>query len=254
MIRLDATNKSIIVYSDVAATTTEPVFVSSWDDVAVPNQFAPGCNDGATNGSTQITMVASPAASMYRNIKYMSVANVDTAIHVITIALLNGATNRILVSVTLGIGEELIFNDGSGWAVLNNVGQLKVTGTTGANLKVGSVGFGLDNNGTVLPTGTKGFTTVPFSGTITGWVLFADQVGSVSIDVWKVPYAGYPPTVANSIVGTGNPSLTSQLINQSTNLSSWTNTTVNAGDIFAFTINSVSAITRLTMQLTIIKN
>jgi hypothetical protein len=256
MIRLDTTNKSIRIYSDVTATTAEPVWVTSFDDIQViPNKiFTPGSLDGSTNGTTPITVVSSPASGMYRNIKYINVCNVDSNVHVITVELLNNVTERKLIQVTLNPGEELIFNDGKSWTVYNSIGQIKVTGVSGANTMVGSVGFGIDNNGNVLTIGTKTYTTVPFSGTIVSWVLFADQIGSVVIDVWKAPYLTYPPTVANSITGTDLPTLSSQIKNTNLSLVAWTNTTVNAGDIFAFNINSVSTITRLTLQLKIIKN
>lgn len=255
MIRLDTINKSIRVYSDAVATTSEPVFVSSYDDIRVLNPaFTPGSQDGSLNGTTPVTVVNSPAASIYRNIKYVSVINVDTTTHQITVELLNGVDQRILFKVTLGIGEELIFNDASGWAVYNVLGELKITGESGANIKVGTIGFGIDNNGTVLSTGTKALPTIMFSGTIVSWVMYADQIGSVQLDIWKETYANYPPTVSNSIVGTDKPKLISQIKNINSNLSLWSNRVVNSGDIFAFNIDSVSTITRLTFVMKIIKD
>jgi hypothetical protein len=259
MIRLDSTTKSIRVYSDMTATTTEPVWVTSYDDImVVPNRiFTPGSFDGSLNGTTPIKIVEAPASGFYRNIKYVNICNVDTAAHEITVELYiedSPAISRKLLKVTLFPGEELIFNDGKSWTVYNNIGEIKITGESGANIKIGSVGFGLDNNGSVLTIGTKAYVTIPFSGTIVSWVLFADQIGSVQVDVWKAPYASYPPTVANTITGTDQPKLVSVIKNQNLSLGAWTNTVVNAGDIFAFNIDSVSTITRLTVQLKIIKD
>ena len=255
MIRLDTTGKSIRVYSDATATTTEPFFVTSYDDISLaPRSFTPGCSDGALNGTTPVTVVSAPASSVYRNIKYISVSNMDTTSHVITVELLEGLNQRTLMKVTLSIGDELIFNDASGWVVMNSAGEIKVTGASGANLKIGSIGFGLDNNGSVLTIGTKAYTMVPYSGTIVSWTVFADQIGSVVIDVWKDSYANYPPTVADTITGVDKPTLSAQIKNQNTSLTGWTNTTVNAGDVFAFNIDSVSTITRVTLQLKIIKD
>jgi len=255
MIRLDTVNKSIRIYSDATATTNEPNYATSWDDIRVVNpQFTPGSQDGALNGTTPIAVISAPASSIYRNIKYIHVANVDTVQHVITVELLNNGTQRTLLKVTLGIGEELIFNDGSGWMTLDNIGELKITGNSGANIKVGQIGFGIDNNGSVLTTGTKAYAVVPFSGTIVSWELFSDVAGNVVIDVWKAPYASYPPTVANTITGTDKPTLSSQQKNVDTVLTGWGNQVVNAGDIFAFNIDSVSTITRLNVSLKIIKD
>lgn len=259
MIRLDSTIKSIRVYSDMTATLTEPVWVTSYDDIMVtPNRiFTPGSSDGSLNGTTPVVVIAAPSSGMYRNIKYVNINNVDSAPHEITVELLvenSPAVQRKLIKVTLLPGEELIFNDGKSWTVYNNIGEIKVTGESGANIKIGSVGFGLDNNGAVLTIGTKAYATVPFSGTIVSWVIYADQIGSAQVDVWKTSYASYPPTVADTITGTDQPKLVTAIKNTNLSLGAWTNTTVNAGDIFAFNVDSVSTITRLTLQLKIIKD
>jgi hypothetical protein len=255
MIRLDTTSKSIRIYSDATATTSEPVFVTSYDDIRVVNPaFTPGSQDGSLNGTTPVTAVSSPVSPFYRNIKYISVANVDTAPHTVTIELLNGVDQRTLMKVYLEIGEELVFSDAAGWMVMNSLGEIRVTGESGQNIKVGSIGFGLDNGANPLTIGTKAYVTVPFSGTIVAWVVFADQIGDIQVDVWKDTYDNYPPTVADSIPGSDKPRLVSQIKNRNTNLTGWTDTTVNAGDIFAFNIDSVSTITRVTVHLKIMKD
>src|SRR6266850_1537158 len=71
-------------------------------------------------------------------------------------------------------------------------------------------GFG-DALGDVILTGPKGSMEVPFTGTIVGWTLLAEQSGSMVIDVWKTSFAGAQPTVANTITGSEKPTLSSAL-------------------------------------------
>jgi hypothetical protein len=74
--------------------------------------------------------------------------------------------------------------------------------------------------------------------------------GSMVLDIWKTAYAGYPPTVANSICAAALPTLASAIKYQDFVLSGWT-TTVNAGDVLRFNVNSATSVTRFLIELTI---
>jgi len=113
-----------------------------------------------------------------------------------------------------------------------------------------SIGITVDGGGSEITTGIKGEIIVPFSGTINGWYLTADQSGSIVIDVWKDTIANHPPTVADTITGTEKPTLSNARINYDTTLTSWT-TSVNAEDVFRFRVDSVSTITRATLVIKI---
>lgn len=97
----------------------------------------------------------------------------------------------------------------------------------------------------------RGFISIPFPCTITGWRLLADASGSIVLDVWKAAYASFPPTNANSIAGTEKPTLASQQKNEDTALSTWT-TSLSAGDVLAVEIESASTVkwVELTLNLT----
>jgi hypothetical protein len=115
---------------------------------------------------------------------------------------------------------------------------------------VASTGFTLviDNRGSAIGTGIKANVRIPFNCTVTGWTLTADQTGSIVIDVWKDTYANYPPTSGDSIAGTEKPTLSSATKNEDTSLSTWT-TSLNAGDILRFNVDSVSTVTRAELHL-----
>lgn len=110
--------------------------------------------------------------------------------------------------------------------------------------QTGSFGITIDGGGSAITTGVKGYVTIPYDCTITGWTLVADVSGSVVIDVWKDVYANYPPTVADTISGTEKPTLSSAIKNQDLSLSTWT-TTVTAGDVIGFNVDSADTITRV---------
>jgi hypothetical protein len=117
--------------------------------------------------------------------------------------------------------------------------------------RVSVVGITIDGSLSVPATGTKGFFQVPYSGTITGWTLLADQSGSAVLTVKKSTYAGSPTT--SSIVASAPPTLSSQQNATSTTLTGWT-TTVTAGDVLEYDLTSASALTRLTLELQITRS
>jgi len=108
-----------------------------------------------------------------------------------------------------------------------------------------AVGFTTDGAGSVLTTGVKGYIWCPFAGTIQSWYVVADQVGSVSLDVWKVAGPAIP-TIANTIVGADPPILVGQQANSNTVLTLWA-IPVSVGDMFGFNITSVATIKRVTL-------
>lgn len=114
--------------------------------------------------------------------------------------------------------------------------------------KVITLTFIIDGGGSAITTGQKGHLEIPFACTITGWTLLADQSGSIVIDVWKDTYANFPPTVADTIAGSEKPTLSSAQKNQDLTLTSWT-TSVAAGDILAFNVDSVATVTRVTLSI-----
>jgi len=117
----------------------------------------------------------------------------------------------------------------------------------------GVIGVTIDGGGSAITTGQKGYVSVPFDCTITGWTLVADQSGSIVIDVWKDTYANFPPTVADTIAGTEKPTLSSVQKNEDSNLTTWT-TAIAAGDVIGFNVDSASTVTRVTLTLKITRS
>lgn len=91
---------------------------------------------------------------------------------------------------------------------------------------------------------------VPYSGTITKVSLLADATGSIVIDIWKDTYANYPPTVADTICAAAKPTLSSANKSEDSTLTGWT-TSVTAGDVLKFNVDSVSGLTQVALLLEI---
>jgi hypothetical protein len=107
----------------------------------------------------------------------------------------------------------------------------------------------IDGGGSAITTGVKLDVEIPFACTITAARLFADQSGSIVIDVWKDSYANFPPTVADTITASAKPTLSTAAKSQDTTLTGWT-TAVAAGDILRFNVDSATTVTRVTLSLT----
>jgi hypothetical protein len=127
MIVLDTTSKSITIVMSGAAATTNPSFTAAYADNN-GTTFTEGANDGVLNGTTPVTVVAAPAASTRRIINTITVENNDTAAVTITVGYLNTASTRVIVNVTLQVGDTWT-TDGA----YDNTGSLKQTSGGGGS-------------------------------------------------------------------------------------------------------------------------
>jgi hypothetical protein len=144
--------------------------------------------------------------------------------------------------------------------VLTGSGRVSVTdGGAGGNVtidlennsRIRQIGITIDGGGSVITTGVKGYRSSPWTGTIVGVRLLADQSGSAVLDIWKDTYANYPPTVANTITASAKPTLSAAIKSEDTTLTGWT-PSVTAGDVFGFKVDSASTVTWLVLELSIL--
>ena len=99
-----------------------------------------------------------------------------------------------------------------------------------------------------VSTGIAGWLEVPFACTITSATILADASGSAVVDIWKDTYANYPPTNADSITSSTPPTLSGAIKNTDPTLSGWT-TSIAAGDILYFNVDSATTVKQLTVSL-----
>jgi len=111
----------------------------------------------------------------------------------------------------------------------------------------------IDGGGAVITTGVKypGL-QIDFNCDIKEVSLFANASGSCVIDVWKDTFANYPPTNADSITASAPPTLSTAQTSVDTTLVGWI-TTIGAGDILLFNVDSVATITSVTVSFKLMR-
>ncbi len=127
---------------------------------------------------------------------------------------------------------------------VSSIGETGPQGEPGPS--EGSLNFVIDGGSSVITTGIKGFVEWGFNATVTGWTILADVVGDIVVDVWKDSYGNFAPTIADTIAGSERPTLVAAQKNQDLSLTSF-QTTVLEGDIWAFNIDSISSIKKVTI-------
>ena len=122
---------------------------------------------------------------------------------------------------------------------------------------IAAIEYDIDGGGSVITVGMKGGLEIPFACTILGWTIFECSdtpiTSSIVVDVWKKPYTTYPPTVSDSITGSEKPTLSNVIKNQDLTLTTWT-TSVSAGDILFFNVDSVTSAKKVVVSLKVQKS
>lgn len=157
---LDATTKSIVAVMSGAAATTNPDFTAAYAD-STGALFTEGANDGAFNGTSQVTLVSAPAASTRRVIKSLTIKNRDTAAVTITISYNNNSTLRSIAKVTLAVGDTWT-TDGTfdtNGNLKQSMGTVNLASQVTGTLPVGNGGTGATTlTGVLKGNGTSAFT------------------------------------------------------------------------------------------------
>ena len=116
------------------------------------------------------------------------------------------------------------------------------------------IGMIIGDGVAVISTGIAGFVSVPATGTITKVRLLSSDPsvtsGSIVIDIWKDTYSNYAPTVADTITASAKPTISSAIKSEDSTLTGWT-TSVTAGDVLAFKVDSVTSLKRVTIEITV---
>jgi hypothetical protein len=124
-----------------------------------------------------------------------------------------------------------------------------VVDSIGVNNNQGAIPFIIDGGGSAITPGNKGNLYIPFACFINAWEIIADQSGSIVVDILRANLA--VPTV--SIVGAGNkPTLTAQQLAAAVP-SGWTSVAFAVDDFIAFSVTSALTVTRVTVNLRILK-
>jgi hypothetical protein len=112
--------------------------------------------------------------------------------------------------------------------------------------------FGDGTNAIVAATEREQWLECNFDGTIEGYSLTADAVGSLVIDLWKDTYANYPPVVADTITASDKPTLSATQKQQNTTLTGWT-TAITRGQTIKAHVDSAGTVKAATLTLYVVK-
>jgi len=119
-------------------------------------------------------------------------------------------------------------------------------GGPGGGDTTGQLGAAFDGGLSVLVAPKYQDVVAPYAGTLTGWVVYAQQAGDITFGVSVATPAAFP--TFTDIVGAAAPALSADDAATSAGMAGWT-LTVNAGDIFRFTMSAVSAIRQAVVVL-----
>lgn len=160
-------------------------------------------------------------------------------------------TNGLLAQTAADTFAGRTLTGGVGTTVTNGngvAGNPTVVLSANAQIKTFTVCF----RGGDLAVGGKLRFMVPFAHTITEWTIFSDASCSVVMDVWRDSYANYPPTVADTIITSEKPTLSTASKNQDTSLSSTWSVTGAAGSFYIVNIDSLTlgSATEITLSIT----
>lgn len=176
-------------------------YVANYVDITTTT-FVPGSSQGTISIAGTTTMIAAPAASTQRQVKSLFIRNTTTAGMAITVKKDVSATEYVLLSITLGAGEFLEYQDATGFIVKNASGQEKQTatdtvGTTGRALELLKVGTATEAAGVRYcfnkDSGSPG-AWVPGAPGLNGWwtdastaTNAANPAGATQCGCWQLP-------------------------------------------------------------------
>jgi hypothetical protein len=143
---LTSATQTIEVITSAALSGTVSAFWTDIDKTAA-TVILPGSAVATITTATTTTLVAAPAANIYRQIAGLSYKNNTLGNQTVTFQKDVGGTNYPLAQAVLAINESLHFESGQGWYVLDATGSRKGIGATGA--------AGVNGGGTILGSGTS---------------------------------------------------------------------------------------------------
>ena len=216
--------------ADIADSSNKR-YVTDAQLVVIGNTSGTNTGDNATN---------SQYSGLVSNATHTGDATGATAL---TLATVNGNVGSF-TNASITVNAKGLITAASNGTAVGVIGQLATM--------VASFGCTIGDGVNVITTGQSATVIVPFGMTITGWTIVectdTPVSSSIVVDVWKDTYANYPPTVADTIAGSEKPTLSTGTKGQDLSLSTWT-TSVAAGDIIKFNVDSVTSAKRISITV-----
>lgn len=123
MIILNNASDTLQAFMGEAIATVNPDFIVSWADKA--SILLPNRDIGALNGTADVTMVVGSATDV-RMLRALTICNIDTIIHTITVQFNDTTNDRVIVdALSLNPGETLYWSPEAGWKIQPGDGNSK---------------------------------------------------------------------------------------------------------------------------------
>ena len=123
--------------------------------------------------------------------------------------------------------------------------EISLTGLSGMDK---AITFIIDGGGAEIAVGQHGHLEIPFACDIQSVTMYADQSGTIVVDIWNDTYANFPPTDADSITAAAHPTIGGAQKSFNDTLTGWT-TALAAHTCLAYNVDSVITIERVTICL-----
>jgi hypothetical protein len=186
---LDSSSKRIRVYLGGAVAANQLQWFASYadlDDAAA--SFFGREGSGVTNGVTPVEIVPAPAGTVQRQVKYLSVDNVDTATATVYFELYDGTQRRIFIAELL-VDERVVYAHEVGWTVYTATGGPK-PGIVSPLTTKGDI-WGFDTADNRIPVGADDEILLADSAQALG-VRWTDQIPRRPL-AWVAVNAGLSP-------------------------------------------------------------
>jgi hypothetical protein len=127
MLRLDSTTTKLQAVLGGAVASLQPqAAVCFSDQTATGYGGSSGKQLTLLNSTTDVDILAAPAASTLRDVDFLSIYNRDSASVTVTVKFDVSGTDSTIITATLLTLETLEYTHGSGWKVLTSTGAIKV--------------------------------------------------------------------------------------------------------------------------------
>lgn len=215
------------------------------------------------SGGNSITVSGNSNTVVFSVGNYITTAMQSNAATISNIRVSGGTTSNLLSALTFADSNGVSWglNASTLTATVKTAYAGTVSGATNCSVTVNTSGVSVnvpllveeivcvfDGGSSVPAANTQAWVEVPFACTINRATMLADASGSAVIDVWKDTYANYPPTVADTITASAKPTLSTAISSQDSTLTGWT-TSISAGDILKFNLDSCTTIKKLVLVL-----
>lgn len=231
---LDGTLTSISALGTAADKMAYTTGIATWAETAITS-FARSILDDTNEATFKATVNLEIGTDVQaQNANLQAVADLTSAAD--KLPYFTGSGTAALADLT-----------SAGRALIDDASASAQRTTLGVDTVV--IPFVIDGGGAAITTGIKGDLEIPFACTLTQNTLLADQSGSIVIDIWVDSYANFPPTVADTITASAKPTLSTATKSQDATLTGWT-TSIAAGSILRFNVDSASTVQRVTLSIT----